>query len=56
MNEIIEQMKMVYDLMASADFANSVARMHRNTFNRLVSEGFNEDQAMQIVVNMRPGK
>lgn len=49
MDEIIKQMKQLYDLMADKELAQAISKMYWNIFTELKNAGFTEDQAFQIV-------
>lgn len=50
--ELLQIMKLMFDVMASDDFTDAVAGFCWNMKIKLVAKGFTEDQAMKIVVGM----
>lgn len=44
---------MYKDLVNNADYYNTSAQFARNMFNAYVATGFNEDQAMELLINDR---
>lgn len=51
MDELITQMTEIYKLMASDEFAESIAKMLWNIYIKSVQQGFSQDQAMQITLS-----
>lgn len=54
--ELINQMKMIFELMGSDEFTGSVANFSWNMYQKLIAKGFSEDQAMKIVSGMAKTK
>lgn len=51
MKDLVDQMKMVYDLMGRDEFADSIAKMLWNIYKKCIGYGFTEEQAMQITLS-----
>ena len=51
MEELIAQMKLIYEVMGKDDFAKSVSKMLWNIYCKCKEEGFSEDQAMSITLS-----
>lgn len=56
MKDLIEQMKMVFDLMASDEFVDSAASFAWKMYGKLKEKGFTDEQAIQIVISMNGKK
>ena len=52
MKEVIDSMKLIYDLMASKDFASAIAQMYWNIYQQLSAKGFTEQQALTLLASM----
>ncbi len=50
-----EQLRMIYKIVGSLDFADSVATMYWNLFTKFKEKGFTTDQAMQILSHFNMG-
>jgi hypothetical protein len=50
MEELLKQMKMIYELMGKDEFAESIANMLWNIYCKCKEKGFSDDQAMQITL------
>ncbi len=55
-NELLAQLKLVFKVMASDDFTDTVATFLWNLYNKLKQKGFTDEQAMNIVINFDKGK
>ena len=51
MENLIEQMKLVYDVMGKDEFAESIAKMLWNIYTKSKEKGFNDEQAMAITLS-----
>lgn len=51
MEELLEQMEMFYKTMAKDDFAESIAKMLWNIYEKSKKQGFTEEQAMEITLS-----
>lgn len=51
MEEILKQLKMVYDLMGKDEFAESIALMLANIYKKCKKKGFTDEQAMAITLS-----
>lgn len=51
MEELLEQMKMVYEVMSKDEFAESIAKMLWNIYCKTKDKGFTDEQAMQITLS-----
>jgi hypothetical protein len=49
MNELKEQMKVVYEIMGDPELIESIANLSWNLYTALVAKGFSPEQAMLIV-------
>lgn len=54
--ELMEQLKMIFEIMADEEFTESVANFSWKMYQKLLSKGFSEDQAMKIVAGMAKTK
>lgn len=50
MEELVQQMRIVYEIMGSDEFATSIAKMLRNIYQKAKDAGFNDEQAMDITL------
>jgi len=53
LKELIGNMKIVYDLMASEEFASTIAQMYWNIYIQLKAKGFTEQQALTLLASMK---
>jgi hypothetical protein len=51
MEQIVEQMKLIYKMMASDDFAEAVADMLWNIYTKAKAKGFSDQQAMDLALS-----
>ena len=51
MENLVEQMKLVYEMMGRDDFAEAIAKMLSNIYDKCIVNGFTADQAMQITLS-----
>jgi hypothetical protein len=49
MEDIKDQLKVIYQVLADPELGESIAKMYKNLFDSLVKQGFTEGQAMEIV-------
>lgn len=49
--ELADQMKVIFDVMASDEFVDSVANFLWKLYSKLKDKGFTDEQAIQIVSN-----
>ena len=52
MEEVIKAMKLIYDLMASEEFASAIAQMYWNIYRQLERKGFTEQQSLTLLASM----
>lgn len=52
MREVLQQMKVVFDLMASDEFIESVSTFAWKLYQSLKKKGFTDEQAIKIVTSM----
>lgn len=51
MEKLLEQMKMVYEMMGEDSFAESIATMLWNIYTKCKNKGFTDEQAMAITIS-----
>lgn len=51
MEDLIKQMKLVYDLMGKKEFSESIAKMLWNINMECINQGFNHEEAMAITLS-----
>lgn len=51
MEEVLKQMKMVYEVMGQKEFADAIATMLWNIYTSSKEKGFSDDQAMGITLS-----
>lgn len=51
MEELINQMKMVYEAMGRKEFAEAIATMLWNIYTESKAKGFTDEQAMAITLS-----
>ncbi len=51
MEELLKQMKMVYEVMGKQEFAETIANMLWNIYSECTKKGFAQDEAMAIVLS-----
>lgn len=54
--EILEQMKVLFDIMASDEFTESVSNFYWSMYTKLKDKGFTDSQAIKIVTGMSKTK
>lgn len=54
--EILEQMKVLFDIMASDEFTESVSNFCWSMYTKLKDKGFTDSQAIKIVTGMSKTK
>lgn len=54
--EVLEQLTVIFDVMASDKFVKSVADFAWNLYQELKKRGFTDEQAIAIVISMNAKK
>ena len=54
--QMLEQIKMLFDIMKRDEFTDAVADFAWKMFTKLKAKGFTDEQAMGIVTNMSKPK
>lgn len=50
-DKLMEQMTLVYGIMAKDEFANAISTMLWNIYCKSIEKGFSEEQAMSITLS-----
>lgn len=51
MEEVLTQMKLVYEVMGKDEFAEAISKMLWNIYKHCIEKGFAQDEAMAIVLS-----
>ena len=54
--ELMEQMKMIYEIMGSEEFTDAVADFCWKMFTKLTAKGFSQQEAITILSSMTKAK
>jgi len=55
-DEILQQFKLIFEVMGSDEFTDTVATFCWNLYTKLKAKGFTDDQAIRLVTSMNNNK